>query len=132
MLKIWGLLVSTALLGACAQQPATPEKTLPEILAAKGYVIGESLTEIKDYKINGWNSLDSSHLILNGGPSTDYLITLVAPCTGLISAPEQLSFTTTVGNLTTLDKVVISDMAVPSHCPIKKIETLKRVKNDKK
>lgn len=132
MPKTLGLLATMALLSACAQQPVAPEKTLPEILAAKGYAIGEPLQEIKDYKINGWNSLDSSHLILNSGPSTDYLITLQAPCIGLMSNPEQLSFTTTVGNLTTLDKVVISDMAVPSHCPIKKIETLKRVKNDKK
>lgn len=130
MLKSPRLFAATAtavLLGACAQQPTTPEKTIAEVMADRGYAIGEPVQEIRNYQINGWNSVDDKHLIVNSGPSKDYLISLKVYCVGLTST-EDVQFTTTAGTLTRLDKVVVNEMAVPSHCPIDKIETLTRVK----
>lgn len=125
--RLFAATATAALLGACAQQPAAPQKTIAEVMADRGYAIGEAVQEIRDYQINGWNSVDDRHLILNSGPSRDYLISLKNYCTGLTST-ENLRFTTTAGTLTRLDKVVVDEMAVPSQCLIDKIETLTRVK----
>lgn len=121
--------IATVLLSACAQQPAVEGKPTTEILAARGYVIGEPVSEIRNYRVDGWNSVDSSHVTINAGPSTAYLLTLTGPCTGLLSASD-LGFTTTAGSLTTLDKVVIQDVTGKSQCPITKIEKLQRLKRE--
>lgn len=123
----WFLPITTLALVACAQTPATEPKPIGEVVAARGYAIGEPVKEIPDYRVDGWNSVDASHVILNAGPSRDYLLTLMAPCTGLLFTSD-LGFTTTVGRLTTLDSVVVQDASGRSQCPISKIETLKRVK----
>ncbi len=115
-------------LAACAQTPVAEPRPIADVVAARGYVIGEPVKEILNYRVDGWNSVDANHVIINAGPSSHYLLTLMAPCTGLLFTSE-LGFTSTAGRLTTLDSVVVQDSSGRSQCPISKIETLKRVKH---
>ena len=121
------LSITAVLLAACAQTPVAETRPIADVVAARGYAIGEPVKEILDYRVDGWNSVDANHVIINAGPSNDYLLTLMAPCTGLLFTSE-LGFTRTAGRLTTLDSVVVQDSSGRSQCPISKIEALKRVK----
>ncbi len=120
--------IAALALTACAQQPTAEIKPIADVVAARGYAIGEPVKEILNYRVDGWNSVDANHVIINAGPSSDYLLTLMAPCTGLLFTSE-LGFTSTAGRLTTLDSVVVQDSSGRSQCPISKIEALKRVKH---
>lgn len=69
---------------ACAGAP--PESIpLEERLAKRGYVIAEPVKRLKDYSINGWNSVDRYNVILILGASLTYLVTVMSPCDGLNS-----------------------------------------------
>ena len=98
-------IMALLLASACAGQP--PESVpLDERLAKHGYSLGEQVKRITDYRINGWNSMDRFSVIMNVGASKNYLITVRSPCDGLRSA-EHLAFSTTIGDLTDKDKLVV-------------------------
>jgi len=105
--RVLTAIMSSGLLLACASAPAEPE-TLQQALAKRGYVIGDPVERLHDYRINGWNSVDRTHVILTVGASDRYLVSLRNPCDGLRSA-EHLAFTTTVGKLTKFDKLFVRD-----------------------
>jgi len=89
---------------ACSGAPPEPIP-IEEQLAAKGYLIKEPVKRIKDYRINGWSSVDRRNVILNVGASKNYLVTVRSPCDGLRSA-EHLAFSTIIGDLTDKDKLI--------------------------
>jgi len=75
-------------------------------LEQKGYLIGEPVDRIHNYRLNGWNDVDRYNVIIRTGPSRRYLVTLKNPCTGLTSA-ETIAFKTTTGSLTKFDSLQV-------------------------
>lgn len=112
---------------ACAATPAQ-QLTLAQRLEQKSYRLGEPVERIRDYRITGWNTVDDDHLIIHTGPSDSYLLTLRWPCHNLRTA-EHIAVSTTVGNLTRLDKVIVRSFpdGFTEHCPIDAMHTLKRL-----
>lgn len=109
------------MLGACANSPRSTE----QILSDRGFQLGESVERIQDYRISGWNYVDERHVIFNAGPSRNYLITLKIDCRGLSSA-ENIGFSSTTGDVTKFDKVVVGTPIGPRRCPI---DTLTKLEN---
>lgn len=99
------LAIAALLLTACATTPPEPVD-LPKLLADHGYQLGERVDRIQRFRINDWRYLDSQHVIIGGGVSRYYLLTLAARCVGL-SSSQDLGFTTTAGDLTRFDRLVV-------------------------
>ena len=118
---IFAMLASTG----CASN--TPQGlTLEEKLANRGYEIGQAVDRIQHYRINGWNHLDRHNVILTVSASSRYLVTVRNTCDGLFSA-ETLAFSTTIGNLTTWDKLIVkSSGGFVEHCYIYSMHALNR------
>lgn len=111
-----------AVITACAYQGVAP--TVQQQLAERGYVVGEEVRDIQNYRVDGWNHLDSRHLIINTGPSERYLLSLRIDCHAL-SSSEDIGFTHTAGRLTRFDSVILQDTAgLRRDCPIDRIEKL--------
>src|SRR3546814_16011193 len=95
-----------ALLAACASKPTTSKPlTLDQKLEKSGYELGGEIDKIQSWNVDGWNRIDDQHVAFSAGPSSDYLVTLMAPCRGLVSA-QTIGFSVTVGQLTQFDKPV--------------------------
>ena len=108
---------------AGATEPYEPVP-FEERLAKHGYAVGEQVKRIRDYRINGWSSVDQYNVIMNVGVSKRYLVTVRNPCEGLRSA-EHLAFNTTVGTLTDKDKLIVrGDGRYLEHCYIDTIHKL--------
>ena len=134
-LKCWSCkpltgLIILVLATACSGIP--PESIpLEDRLTEKGYKIGESVKRLNDHRINGWSSVDRRNVILNVGVSEYYLVTVRRNCEGLNSATN-LAFSTTVGNLTDKDKLVVRGPGrFLEDCYIDTIRTLEKTKPDK-
>ncbi|WP_339628176.1 DUF6491 family protein [uncultured Pseudomonas sp.] len=113
------LLASVLLLMACSQQAARNESlSLDEHLATLGYRQGEPVTAVWYIDIDGWQYLDKRHLLLGTGPGRSYLVEFSYPCRNL-SFSNLISYSTTVGSLTTLDRIVsIDSSGFPEYCLI--------------
>ena len=122
------LLVSALLLAACGQQSLRDE-TLPleGRLATLGYRQGEPVRSVWHADIDGWQYLDKRHMVLGTGPGRSYLIEFSYPCRNL-NFSNRISYSSTVGALTTLDKIVSIDSGgFPEHCLIGNIYRLEKL-----
>ena len=120
------LLILIAALAACAGQPEA--RSWEEKLAARGYVVAEPVTTIRNYRINGWNELDRSHVIIEAGVSERYLLTLLRPCDGVRTA-NTLAFSTSAGALTKFDQLYVRGPGNRfENCRIDTVHRLERVK----
>lgn len=72
------------LLAACATDAERP--TIAEEMAERGYLIGPGDQRIPRYRINSWNSVDDSYLIIRSGVRDMYLVELLGPCMDLEGA----------------------------------------------
>ena len=113
---------------ACSNQP--PESIpIEEQLSKKGYRIDQQVNRVTNYRLNGWSSVDRFNVIINVGASTKYLITFRPACDGLRGAGG-LAFSTTYGDLTDRDQLVIRPTAnVNQYCPIHEIYLLEKTSN---
>jgi hypothetical protein len=131
MLKIKRLIVlpcAIAVLAACA---VTREDslTLDEEVLERGYVIGEQVRRIQNYRLNGWSYLDQQHLILESGVSDRYLVSLRSPCYELRGAIT-IGFTNTIGNLTDRDRLIVGTRgSLNETCLIDSLHALVKLKN---
>jgi hypothetical protein len=122
-----GVLFVSVLVTACASPPPRPVP-LAQKLLERGYVIGKPVKRLKNYRINGWNSIDRYHVIIHAGVKEDFLVTVRNPCDGFRSA-EILTFSTTVSDLTDKDKLVVRGAGgFVEQCYIKSIHVLSRTK----
>lgn len=113
---------------SCAAGPPPQTVPLGQKLLERGYVIGKPVKRLKNYRINGWNSIDRYHVIIHAGVREDYLVTVRNPCDGFRSA-EILTFSTTVSDLTDKDKLVVRGAGgFVEQCYIKSIHVLSRTK----
>src|SRR3546814_4460983 len=68
-----------ALLAACASKPTTSKPlTLDQKLEKSGYELGGEIDKIQSWNVDGWNRIDDQHVAFSAGPSSDYLVTLMA------------------------------------------------------
>ncbi len=112
-------------LGACATSPEM-SLTLEQKLEARNYTVGEEVKQIRNYRLNGWNTLDSKHVIMRVGASEHYLVSLRNSCYELSSAAN-IAFTTTVGNLSVHDKLLVKGPAgIIEHCFIEALNKLQK------
>ena len=121
------IVLSAMLLGGCAGTSGDTD-SLQGQLARNRYELGLAVTEIRDYRLTGWNAVDERHLIIHTGPSDSYLISLTVTCRNLRTA-EDIALSTTAGSVTHLDKVIVHDRptGVTEHCPIESIHALERL-----
>jgi hypothetical protein len=122
---IISLLVLVFVFTACSSQ--RPESIpIEEQLSEKGYRIEQQVTQVRDYRINGWSYVDRFNVIIYFGPSTHYLITLRRPCDGLRSAGG-LAVSATNRNLTDKDQLMFRPTpAIVEYCSISKIYLLEK------
>jgi len=121
------LLIVVFLAAACA---GPPPRTVPlaEKLLQRGYTIGKPVRRLQNYRINGWNAIDRYHVIIHVGVKEDYLVAVRTPCDGFRSA-EILHFSTTIGDLTDKDKLVVRGAGgFVEQCYIDSIRVLERTK----
>jgi hypothetical protein len=103
--------------------------SLEERLAKRDYALGETVERIPDYRVDGWNYVDREHVIISGGVSRRYLLTLMTPCTDLSNA-ESIGFTSTGTSLTKFDTLVVGSAIGPQRCAIKSIHALDRLEDE--
>ncbi|TBU94422.1 DUF6491 family protein [Phytopseudomonas dryadis] len=115
-------------LAACSPSPLRDESLpLAERLASLGYRQGEPVEAIQGYRVDGWQYLDKTHIILDDGPGRAHLLTFSRPCRNL-SFSNTLGFSTTVGSLTRLDRIVSQDgSGFPEHCLIGEMHRLEKL-----
>lgn len=121
-------LVVSMFLAACSQQ-ALRDETLPlaDRLAMLGFRQGEPVKSVWYVDIDGWQYLDKSHMVLGTGPGRSYLVEFSYPCRNL-NFSNLITYSTTVGSLTTLDKIVSTDSSgIPEYCLIGEIYRLEKV-----
>lgn len=123
-MPVLAAVASLVLVTGCAQS-ARKSENWQATLARQGYEVAETVDEIRDYRINGWNRLDDQRVIFDAGPSRDFLITLTRPCRNLRSA-EIIGFTSTGTSVTNLDKLVARSNGFTDNCPIRSIQRLNR------
>jgi len=114
------------MLNACR---SGPQEAMPleAHLLQHGYTIKGPAGQVQAFRINGWNDIDRTHVILWASVRKPYLVTTMAPCDGLRYA-ETLAFTTTTGNLTRFEKLIVRPSAgYLEQCAIKEIDELERL-----
>ncbi|WP_439887721.1 DUF6491 family protein [Pseudomonas sp. MBLB4123] len=126
----WGfsVLLGVLLLTACAQQMRWDESLpLEARLALLGWRQGEAVESVWRGDIDGWQYLDKRHMVLGTGPGRSYLVEFAYPCHNL-SFSNPIGYSTTVGALTALDRIVSIDSAgTPAYCLIDGIYRLERM-----
>jgi hypothetical protein len=123
------VLAATAIAGfiTCASA-GDKGKTLTEKLEKYKYQQGAPVESINDYELDGWNYIDSTHIVIHTGPSRHYLISLMSSCHDLSTA-ENIAFTTTTNELTKFDKLMVRGAGdIVQHCPITQINALTKKK----
>lgn len=130
LISLGGLAALGLLLSACGSTPTQPPKSLQDKLTDKGWVLGDKVDEIDNYRVDGWNYLDEEHVIFSAGPSRDYVVSLMSPCQNLRSA-NAIAFTSTGTRVTTLDKVVVRGTGFTDQCPITALNKITRAPKPK-
>jgi len=91
------VLIAAVFLAGCSATPAEPV-SVDQLLADKGYVVGERINRIPNFRLNGWSYVDRKHIIMNSGVRDRYLVSLKSNCPDLESAIN-LAYSTTAGAL---------------------------------
>lgn len=95
-------------------------------LGKLGYVQGDVVERVENYRIDGWNYLDDEHIVIYAGPSKRFLITSMINCPDLSSA-ENIGFTSTVNFVTKFDKLIVRGPGgIVRNCPITEIRMLSK------
>jgi Family of unknown function (DUF6491) len=111
----------------CAAQVAAQPGDLVNRLAKRDLVRDEPVDSIPNYRLDGWNYVDPTHLIMHGGPSEKYLLELMTPCRDL-SHVETIGVSSTASSLTKFDTVLLRGAGgIAQQCPIKQIYRLHKV-----
>ncbi len=121
--------LSIAALAGCAMMP---KGSLESRLATRGYQLGAPVFDISSFRVNGFNVLDDTHVVLDTGPGSRYLLSLRVRCTSLPYA-TRIGFTSTPSNrLTKLDSLIVADRPGVQSCPIDEIQKLDKLTSDPK
>lgn len=107
---------------------ANADDTLQAHLAKLGYRQTDAVEKVQNYRVDGWNYIDSRHIVIYAGPGQRYLIGTMGDCSDLSSA-ENIGFTSTVNYLTKFDKLIVRGAGgFKRNCPISEIYQLESIK----
>jgi hypothetical protein len=124
---VFGMLL-VLLVSACTTQPPM-EVSVEEKLAKLGYELGPQVKHINNFRINGWNIVDRSNVIIFVSASHSYLVTTRLPCDGFQDT-EHLNYSVTVGKLTDRDKLLVRRSSGHMQgCFIDTLFELEKIKN---
>jgi hypothetical protein len=116
------------LAGACTTNPPM-DVPVEEKLAKLGYELGPQVKHINNFRINGWNIVDRSNVIVFVSASHSYLVTTRLPCDGFQDT-EHLNYSVTAGKLTDRDKLLVRRSSGHMQgCFIDTLFELKKIKN---
>ena len=128
--RIPGLLALAMLTAACATEPAREQRSLEQILADKGYRIGEEIPHIREFRFDGWTEVDNLHLILHSRVSDRYLVTLGSICDGLLYS-STIKLSTTVGQFTRFDYVMVGGPGgTGGRCNVRTLNELEKIEQE--
>lgn len=120
-------IVAMLILAACVTEPSNPV-SLEEKLASRGFVIDHQVKRVREHQINGWSNLDRFAVIINVNASQHYLVTVRTSCDDGLRSARNLAFSTTIGDLTDKDKLVIRGSGrYTVQCFIDTIHLLKKI-----
>lgn len=115
---------SAALLGCAAA--SGPKLNWQDQLARQGYRVVPGEREVPDYRVDGFNALDATHVVIHDSPGRAYLVSLAYYCRPLPYA-QNIGFSTTGERLTKFDKLLVFETRAPAEqCPIAAINTLEK------
>ena len=105
-------------LGSCGGAPAVVgsrstgapggEAFLAKRLDELGYSDKSEVKRLSNFRLSGWSYVDDYHVLINSGPSRNYLIRLRRQCHDLRRATS-IGFETTLGSISRGDTLVIQD-----------------------
>lgn len=107
---------------------ADADDALQAHLTKLGYRQADTVEKVQNYRVDGWNYIDSKHIVIYAGPGQRYLIGTMGDCSDLSSA-ENIGFTSTVNYLTKFDKLIVRGAGgFKRNCPISEIYRLESIK----
>jgi hypothetical protein len=129
--SIAATLVLGVMLQACATGADRESKSIEQMLADKGYRMGDEIQTIRQFSFNGWTELDELHLILHSRVSDRYLVTLATLCDGLRSS-ARIALSNTAGQFSKFDYVTVSGgpPGVNRRCNVRALHELERIESD--
>ena len=111
--------LTTLVLLACSGAPAVVgdrsagapggEAVLANRLDELGYSNKTEIKRLSNFRLNGWSYVDPYHVIINAGPSRNYLVRFRTRCHDLRQA-HSVGFTSTVGSVSRGDKMIVRDL----------------------
>ncbi|WP_145999189.1 DUF6491 family protein [Oceanicoccus sp. KOV_DT_Chl] len=119
------------LLSACSTTESKPAPTPEQLATEKGYTLSEPVDRIMNYRLDGWNYINSKALIIHSGPSQSYLVTLQIRCPELSSREVIATTSTGTSMQARFDAIIVRQTGgTPQKCYIDEIYKLE--KNKKK
>jgi hypothetical protein len=112
---------------ACA---SAPDEHWMAQLTTRGLAPAETVNSIPDFRLDGFNVLDSEHLIVYTGVQRRHLVTFAAPCPGLRFA-QRLAYNGSAGSLGRLDTLTVIGQGPTVPCVIDSIRVLAPVATKK-
>jgi hypothetical protein len=114
------------LVAACASAPTPDSKAWLDALQAIGFRPGEAVESIPHFRIDGFNVIDSAHVVLYTGANRSHVVILRDGCPALAFA-DRLGYTTSAGALTRFDKLLAIGRERESPCQIESMRVLERI-----
>jgi hypothetical protein len=108
LLVISGCGGAPAVVGSRSGGAPGGEAFLANRLDELGYSDKTEIRRLSNFRLNGWSYVDSYHVLINSGPSRNYLIRLRRQCHDLRQATS-IGFETTLGSISRGDTLVIQD-----------------------
>ena len=123
--------VLTAFAGSQAQAKSPQEhpKDVQNQLADLNFQVGDQVDKIFEFRMDGWKFLNRKHIIVLGGESQSYLVTLKHSCHGL-SLPTTivLAFTSKKNQLTRNDNFQLNNKGQTiDYCTVKSVHELEQI-----
>jgi hypothetical protein len=116
-----------ALLAGCAAPTPSESIAWRDRLEQLGYKPGATVDSIPQFRIDGFNVLDPTHLVLYTGHDRRHLVTMGTPCPGLTFA-ERIGYSTSGGSLTRFDKLYVVDrQRIELPCVIASLQALDKL-----
>ncbi len=110
-IRYFTALLTTMVITACNSTNIPPANSTPtELAISKGYTVDQPIKRIKNYRLSGWNYVNSKAVIINTRGSERYLLTFKNTCYDL-RHQNSIGTTATVSELVAnLDAVIVRDL----------------------
>ena len=97
-----------AVVGSRSAGSMVGEANLEKRLDELGYSDWKEVKRLSNFRLNGWSSVDDYHVIINSGPSRNYLVEFRSACYGLDHA-NSIGFKTAMSSVSKGDRIIVQD-----------------------